>query len=493
MPELLPINAQTISSLKARLDVPGYDRTRIKTGIAHIGIGGFHRAHQAAYMDALFEKGAALDWGICAIALLPQDEAVYRNLVAQDGFYTLMHKDLDGQVTARIIGSIIEVLWAPDAPLLTIEKLAHPDIRIITLTITEGGYNVSPEGDFNWDNEAVLWDLQHPNTPKTVFGFLYSALKLRYARGVKGLSLQSCDNMEHNGRVLERMLKAFIQKVDPGMLEWLDTQCSFPNSMVDRITPVRSAEHQAQLQQAFGVKDAWPIFSETFKQWIVEEQFVQGRPDWEKVCVQMVENVAPYEKMKIRLLNGGHSLVGLLGRLRGYTFIHEAMQDPIIKALLGCYMEKEVSPLLDTLPGVDLEQYRNQIIMRFSNPFIQDHVDRIISGSSDKIPKYILPSIQEWRNMNKPAGIGALIVAAWFKYLTIALSEGNVPQDVQAAALMENVARAVEAQNPRIFLRLSTVFGLLSQDKGFEQSFLFYLDGLNQANFNAWCQQELIA
>ena len=459
--------------------LPTYRREEVKAGVVHIGIGGFHRAHQAYFIDRLLEQGIATEWGICGVALLESDRKIYDVLSEQHGLYTLMIPNTDGSFSARVIGSIVELFYAPENPFAVIRKMADKSIRLITLTITEGGYNFTSEGSFNWDNDAVLWDLQCPNQPKTVFGYLYAALKLRRDQSVGGLTIQSCDNMEHNGDVMRRMLYAFIAKADPEMISWLDRYVAFPNSMVDRITPVTTEALKMTLKEEFNLLDGWPVVSEPFYQWIIQDSYAAGRPEWERLGGQLVFDVTPYEKMKIRLLNGGHTLVGLMGYLSGYQYIHESVSDSAIADLLRRYMDEEVTPTLDDVPGIDLHEYKNTLIERFKNPFIKDEVTRIISGSSAKFPKFILPVILDRIRENQSVNIAALITACWYRYLSLNLTTSQHVQDEMATALVQSVARAEQEQNPLLFLDAVEIFGDIKEYSVFTESFLSHISALS--------------
>jgi len=486
MIEPIKLNNKNLDALSSNIQVPAYNRKEVKTGMVHIGIGGFHRTHQAYLTNELLEQGMAMSWGICGVALLASDRTIYDVLSEQDGLYTLMIPDADGNFSAQVIGSIVELLYAPEDPSAVIRKMADESIRLVTLTITEGGYNFTSEGSFNWDNKDIDWDLRYPNQPKTVFGYLYAALKLRKAKGVGGLTIQSCDNIEHNGDVMRRMLYAFIAKFDPTLLSWLDEQVTFPNSMVDRITPVTTRGLRATLVKNFALDDGWPVICESFYQWIIEDVYAADRPEWENVGVQLVDDVTPYEKMKIRLLNGGHTLVGLMGYLLGYQYIHESVADPTIASLLRKYMDEEVTPTLDEVRGVDLNQYQETLMKRFENPFIKDEVARIISGSSAKFPKFILPVIIDQLKACRSVSIAALTTACWYQYLKLNDATPSNIQDEQAADLLERVKQAEQARDPVIFLDNVEVFGEIKSHDVFTTRFLLHIELLDSKGYRRY-------
>ncbi len=477
--------------MSTKVRMPLYDRGGVHVGIVHIGIGGFHRAHQAYLVDRLLDRGMSSDWGICGLALLSSDRKIYDVLSEQDGLYTLMVPDADGSFSARVVGSIVELLYAPENPSAAIRKIADRSVRLVTLTITEGGYNFTSDGNFNWNNEAVLWDLQNPDRPGTVFGYLYAALRLRRDQGVGGLTIQSCDNLEHNGEVMRRMLYAFIAKADPEMVGWLDSHVTFPNSMVDRITPVTTEGLKTVLAEEFGLLDGWPVVCEPFYQWIIQDTYAAGRPEWAEVGAQLVPDVTPYEKMKIRLLNGGHTLVGLAGYLSGYRYIHESVSDPGIAELLRRYMDEEVTPTLDEVWGIDLAEYKNTLIERFKNPFIKDEVVRIISGSSAKFPKFILPVILDGLREHRSVRIASLFTACWNESLRLNNVTPNKVDDGLAVVLLEGVSRAEGEQDPLLFLGHAGVFGDIREDITFTDSFLSHVEVLGTAGLDHWIALEL--
>ena len=396
MQETIKLNAKNLHLLPGEVVIPAYDRSKIKTGIVHIGIGGFHRAHEAFYTDQILQHHGVTDWGICGVALLDADRKIFNTLTDQDGLYTLMITGPDGTLTARVIGSIIEYLFAPENPGAVIEKMADPDIKIITLTITEGGYNFnSATGEFQIAEPSIQWDLNNPENPKTIFGYITQALKRRRDRGIAGLTIQSCDNIQKNGDLLKRMLLAYMKEAEPGLTDWIEKQVTFPNSMVDRITPVTTQPDIENLKSVYGIEDAWPVVCEPFIQWIIEDNYSNGRPAWESVGVQFVQDVSPFEKMKIRLLNAGHSLLGFTGALHGYTYIHDVVHDQLFAKFLRDFMDKEVTPVLDEVPGIDLDTYKDKLFERFGNSQIRDKVSRICLQSSAKIPKFLIPTIRE--------------------------------------------------------------------------------------------------
>ncbi len=473
MKEIIKLNAKNLHLLPKEVAVPAYERSKIKTGIAHIGIGGFHRAHEAYYTDQILHNGGVTNWGICGIALLETDRKIYNVLAEQDGLFTLMTTEPDGTLDVRVIGSIVEYLFAPENPEAIIEKLASADIKIITLTITEGGYNFSSAtGEFVINEPLIQWDLNNPENPKTVFGYVTQALKRRKDRGTGGLTIQSCDNIQKNGDLLKRMLLAYVKEAEPGLTGWIEKRITFPNSMVDRITPVTQPSDIENLKSVYGIEDAWPVVCEPFIQWIIEDNYSNGRPDWESAGVQFVQDVSPFEKMKIRLLNAGHSLLGFTGALRGYTYIHEVVHDQLFARFLRDFMDKEVTPVLDEVPGIDLNDYKDKLFERFGNVRIRDKVARICLQSSAKIPKFLLPTIREQLKTGGPVECSALVVAAWCRYAEGFDGAGNkyTVEDEMKEILQEKALAS--HQDPLSFLRIEPVFGDLINSERFTEAYV---------------------
>ncbi|GGJ85965.1 mannitol dehydrogenase family protein [Pseudomonas matsuisoli] len=414
----MKLNQQNLPTLATHIAKPAYDLNARKQGIAHIGVGGFHRAHEAIYTETLMNAGEDLDWGICGVGLRPEDAGMRDALAGQDYLYTMMELSDDPDTEVRVIGVIGDMLLSQDSPAELIDKLADPTIRIVSLTITEGGYCMDDStGEFNAALPGIQHDLSQPDTPQTVFGFLLAALTRRRANDIAPFTVMSCDNLPHNGAVARKALLAFADLADPSMSTWIAENVAFPNAMVDRITPMTSAEHKAQLARDHGVDDAWPVVCEPFLQWVLEDKFVNGRPAWEKVGVQFTDDVTPYEEMKIKLLNGSHLALTYIGTLKGYRFVHEAMNDPLIARYIRRYMDIDVTPQLASVPGIDLEAYKDTLIERFSNQAIADQLERVCSDGSSKFPKFTVPTINRLIQDGKTLDRASLVVAAWAHYL----------------------------------------------------------------------------
>lgn len=476
----------TLSSIPGPVSKPAYNRSRLTEGIVHFGVGGFHRAHQAMYLDRLMNAGKAHDWAICGVGVLPGDARMKKVMDSQDCLYTLTVKHADGTRQAGVIGSITSYLFAPDNPEAVIEKMASPAIRIVSLTVTEGGYNFHHvTGKFNADNPDVVHDLQPETAPRTTFGLITAALARRRQRGLAPFTVMSCDNIQGNGDVAREMFTAFADLKDPELGEWVRGNVPFPNSMVDRITPVTTDEDRLTAVREYGVEDAWPVVCEPFEQWVLEDHFSLGRPPLEDVGVQLVADVEPYELMKLRLLNASHQGMCYFGHLAGYTYAHEAAQDPLFARFLLDYMNKEATPTLEPVPGIDLDSYKQTLIDRFSNEHIRDTLARLCAESSDRIPKWLLPVIRT--NLERGGEIhrSAAIVASWARYAEGLDEQGNAIDVVDRIKEPLMAAAARQRQEPLAFLSNRQVFGDLAGNELFIRAYSEALNKLHEGGARA--------
>ncbi|UQI41690.1 mannitol dehydrogenase family protein [Vreelandella venusta] len=480
------LNNHNMGALSAAVETPTYDRQAVTPGIVHIGVGGFHRAHQAMYLDALMNQGEALEWGIVGVGVMPGDKRMQQALAAQDYLYTLVVKHPDGEYQPRVIGSMVDYLFAPEDPEAVIEKMADPTIKIVSLTVTEGGYNFHPvTGEFNLDSPQVRDDLAHPEQPSTSFGLVVEALVRRRARGIAPFTVMSCDNIQGNGDVAKRMFSAYARARSAGLGDWLAAEVAFPNAMVDRITPVTAPTDIEELAQRFDVEDAWPVVCEPFSQWVLEDHFPLGRPALEKVGVQLVDDVEPYELMKLRLLNVSHQALAYFGYLAGYRYAHEVCQDPLFVEFLLGYMREEGTPTLAPVPGVDLETYRLTLIERFANPQIKDTLARLCAESSDRIPKWLVPVIRQQLSQGGEIERSAAVVASWARY-----AEG-VDEQGEAIDIVDRLREPLMAiatnnrTNPAAFVENRELFGDLADQPRFLNAYLKSLTSLHERGAQA--------
>lgn len=443
---------------------PSYDRSSIGVGIAHIGAGHFHRAHQAMYIDRLLQRGLAQEWGICGVGVMHGDWTMRDVLSDQDGLYTLIAEHPDGSRDAQVIGSIIDYRYAPDDPEVAIEVLAAATTRIISLTITEGGYR-DPDGP--------------------AFSLITEALARRRDRGIAAPTIASCDNIESNGAIARGAVLANADQQDPRLAEWVAEHARFPSSMVDRITPATTLEMAAAVRRDFGIADRWPVVAEPFTAWVLEDDFADGRPPLEQAGVLLVDDVVPYESMKLRMLNAGHQCLCYFAHLCGFEFVHDAARDPLFAEFLLAYFDFEAIPTLPPVPGIDLHDYSRTLIERFGNPGVRDTVARLCAYSSDRIPKWLLPVICDNLASDGSVRLGAAVVASWARYAE-GVNEWGEPFEVvdQLADSLVPIARS-QHENPAAFIEVTALFGDLAQQPRFVQAYRWALESLHHKGARA--------
>jgi fructuronate reductase/mannitol 2-dehydrogenase len=461
MPALPPsLCGTTLDALPHTVAIPRYDRAALVPSVVHIGVGGFHRSHQAVYFDDLAGQGET-GWGVVGVGLRrPQMGEV---LQAQDGLFTVVERSASGD-RARVVGALVDYLYAPDSREQVLRVLADQRTRLVTLTITGGGYPVDDRGRLDLEAEGIEHDLEHPREPTTAIGYLVEALRLRWTAGAGPFTVLSCDNLPDSGGAARTAVISFAERSDPELARWVAARVSFPSSMVDRITPETSPALREELERVVGVPDRWPVVTEPFRQWVVEDDFCAGRPPLERVGVQYVGDVAPYKLVKTRLLNGGHCALGHLGLLAGHERTDQAMADPVVGGLVDRLLREEVAPLLPTVPGLDLDDYLGTTLSRFANPAIGDSLTRLCRRSSVKMPSYLLPSLREALTQGRPHGLLLLALAAWLRALRGSdLSGAPLLVDDPRADLLTALARH-GADDPRPLLGARSIFGDLVDD-----------------------------
>lgn len=473
------LSSETLSSINAEASAPDYDRSQITPGIAHFGVGGFHRAHQALVIDELLRQGEANDWGIVGLGVRPEDSRMRAALEKQNGLYTLVEKHADGTRDARVIGSILGMLTVHDDGVDAIlDLLTAPTTRIVSLTVTEGGYNINQStGEFLLDTPSIAADLAKDARPGTVFGLITEALRLRREAGTASFTVMSCDNLQDNGHIAKRAILTFARAKDAELAHWIEQHTHFPNSMVDRITPVTTDDDRAEAAKLTGLDDDWPVVCEPFFQWVLEDSFGDGRPPYELTRVQLVDDVEPYELMKLRLLNASHQGLCYFGHLLGYRLADEATSDPLITDLLRRYMSEEGALALRPLPGIDVAAYCEDLISRFRNPEIRDTVARLCAESSDRIPKWLVPVIRERLDAGGTVTRSAAIVASWARYAT-GIDEQGQPIEVVDNLREQVMAAAAPSDDPLAFVRDEKLFGDLAERPGFTEPYLHALEVL---------------
>ena len=406
------LSQRTLDQVPADIRRPGYDRTRLRTGIVHLGLGAFHRAHQAAYTQPLLAEDPS--WGILGVSLRRPDTR--DALAPQDGLYTLAQRDGSGE-TLEIIGALTGICVAPEDPPALVARMAHPDVRVVTLTITEKAYCRNPAtGQLDETDPAVLADLANPDRPGTAIGFLAAALRARRATGTPPFTVLSCDNLPSNGSATHRLLTRFCTLLDPEFGNWVATELACPDSMVDRIVPATTGADRARIAATLGLADAWPVIAEPFTQWVIEDRFPMGRPAWERTGATMVSDVRPYEDMKLRLLNASHSTIAYLGQLAGWETVADAMADPALRAHVSALMQ-EAAATLHMPTGTDLDDYRDALLERFANPALRHLTAQIAMDGSQKLPQRLLASATDRLAAGQGVERIALGVAAWLRFL----------------------------------------------------------------------------
>lgn len=450
---------------------PDYERAHVTASIMHLGVGNFHRSHQAVYLDRVLTSGD-LGWGICGVGLLPGDAALAAALRAQDGLYTLVTVDPDGSTTARVIGSLVDYLFAPEDPRRVLEQMASPDTRIVSLTITEGGYGVDDAtGEFAPDDPLITGDLDGDGLPRSALGFIVDALRLRRERGIPPFTVMSCDNIQSNGRVTRTAVVGFARSRDPELADWIDACVAFPSSMVDRITPVTTAATRSLVSESAGIDDRCPVLSETYLQWVLEDTFTLGRPDLAVVGVQLVDDVLPYELMKLRLLNASHQAIGYLGLLAGFESVHDATRHPALSAILRRYMRREARPTLQSVPGIDLDEYCETLITRFSSTAVEDTLQRLVVDGSERLAKFLVPVVRDQLDSGGEIECCATVLAGWSLHLQSHLEPGADRLTDRRSGELLAIA-ALEREAPGALLDFAPVFGDLGADERLRDAYL---------------------
>jgi fructuronate reductase len=430
----------------AGVEAPAYDPESCGAGIVHIGLGAFHKAHQAVYTDTALGLAGG-DWRITGVSLRSADVASALN--PQDGRYLLLVRDEAGD-SVRLIGSIAKVLVAPAEPEAVIEAIASPETRIVSLTVTEKAYGIDrATGGVDLTHDVIAHDLQHPERPKGAVGFLVAGLKQRRASEAGPLTILCCDNLPENGRLVRRVVLDFAERVEPALAQWIARTVSFPSSMVDRITPAATPQTLQDAARLSGFEDMAAVETEPFSQWIIENDFAAGRPEWEAAGALFVEDVAPYEKMKLRLLNGTHSLLAYAGFLAGQETVSEAVRNEALRAIAERQMRASAATL-PPVPGIDLDAYRAELLARFANRAIRHLTYQIAMDGTEKLPQRICAPLGETLAANGDAGAFAFAVAAWMRYCLGVTDDGHGydlrdPRQAVIAERLDGVPRDADA------------------------------------------------
>jgi mannitol 2-dehydrogenase len=465
----LRLSAAALPQIARTAGVPRYDRAALSAGILHFGVGNFHRAHQAAYLDELFDLGRDHDWAILGAGVMPGDARMREALQGQDWLTTLVEQSA-GESRARVTGAMLEMLPVGAGEAI-LARLADPAVRIVSLSVTEGGYFLDAAGRFDPTQPAIAADGAAPQAPETVFGLIAAGLKRRKAASVAPFTVMSCDNIPHNGVAARAAVAGVARLSDPALADWIEREVAFPSGMVDRITPATGARERALLASDFGIEDAWPVFCEDFRQWVLEDDFPAGRPELERVGVQFVPDVTPFETMKIRILNGGHAVLAYAAGLLDIHFVHDAMAHDLVRGFLEKVERTEILPTVPPVPGTDLDWYLREILRRFANPKIGDTVRRLCFDGPNRQPKFVVPPlVQRLRAGEDVTGL-ALASALWCRYCHGETDSGRPiePNDPQWDRLQALARQARDA--PDAWLSLETVYGEAAQVGAFRRRF----------------------
>jgi mannitol 2-dehydrogenase len=466
-----PLNLAALPHLHPAVARPRYARQALRPGILHIGVGNFHRSHQAVYLDDLFNAGRDLDWALVGAGVRSGDQAMRKALEPQDWLTTVVELEPDAN-GARVTGAMVGFVPVGSDASLIVDALDDAAIRIVSLTVTEGGYCIDPAtGVFDPDHPEIRHDAAHLEAPKGVFGVLLAALRRRRDSGVAPFTVMSCDNIPHNGEVARAAVAGLADHTDPALAAFVRERVAFPNSMVDRITPATTDRERAILAERFGIRDNWPVFCEPFRQWVLEDRFPSGRPGLEEAGVIFTTDVAAFERMKIRILNGGHAAIAYPAGLMGIHFVHDAMAEPLVRGFLDKLETEEILPGVPPVPGVDLAAYYRLVARRFSNPDVGDTIPRLCQDGSNRQPKFILPSTRDRVKAGADVTGLALESALWCRYCAGSTDTGEpiTVDDVNAGRLTP-AARAAK-DDPALFLGLRDVFGDLSEAPAFRERF----------------------
>ncbi|WP_223478182.1 mannitol dehydrogenase family protein [Oricola indica] len=463
------LSIANLPAIDAGVAKPSYRRDDLTPGIVHVGVGNFHRAHQAIYLHRLFETGRDLDWAIIGGGVKPYDAAMRSKLKAQDWLTTVVELDPDG-FSAGICGSMVD--FAEVDPKALIGTMTGPEIRIVSLTVTEGGYYVDAKtGGFDASHPDIVADSADPTHPKTVFGIIIEALMCRREIGLPPFTVMSCDNLPENGHVARNAVLGLAKCRDDDAHDWIARNVAFPCGMVDCITPATGPREIAIVHDQFGIEDAAPVVCEPFRQWVLEDHFPQGRPALETVGVEFVDDVAPYELMKLRILNGGHATIAYPAGLLGIHFVHEAMRNPLVTGFLAKLEHDEIIPTVPEIPGVSLTGYYEKIVERFSNAAVGDTIPRLCLDGSNRQPKFILPTIAARLAAGQSVDGLALEVALWCRYCA-GIDEDGKPIKIDDIAAERLNRQALAARDePGAWLSMHDIFGDLSGDPVFAAAF----------------------
>ncbi len=485
----LTLSNANLSALPATIIRPNYDRAKLTPGIIHIGLGNFHRAHQSWYLHRLMQQGLALDWAIIGAGVRPYDETQRQKMAAQDYLTTLIELDPATGTSAEVVGSMIDYVEVVEGNHPLIERMATADIRIVALTVTEGGYYIDPATKgFDAAHPDIVHDAENPDTPCTVFGAMIAALKLRRERGIAPFTGMCCDNLQGNGAILRQTVVSLAGLSDPALAEWIDQQCSFPNSMVDCIVPA-TGPNEIAMAREFGIDDAVPVTHESFRQWVIEDDFCAGRPEWDKVGATFTDAVHDYETMKIRILNAGHQVLANAGELLGLETIADCMAHPALAQFFTKVEQREIAPHVKPVPDMQPHAYIELIETRFANPAILDTTRRVAFDGSSRHTGFVLPILRDALASDAPVEGLSLVEALWARMCAGKREDGSsiAANDPFWDKLNATALRA--KAEPNAWLEMRQTYGDLAEQSRFAQAFAKWLPLLWEQGVEATLQQ----
>ena len=467
---MIRLSDATLSDLPESIARPTYDRSALTPGIVHIGLGNFHRAHQSWYLHRLLQLGLDHDWAIVGAGVRPYDAAQREKLLSQDCLSTLIELDPSG-TSAEVVGAMIDYVPVEEGHAALVRRMTDPAIRIVALTVTEGGYYIDPATEgLDAEHPDIRHDAGNPDRPRTAFGAVLAALRLRRDRGIGPFTCQSCDNLQGNGAVLRRTVVSLARASDPDLADWVDANCSFPNSMVDCIVPATGPRELA-LAREFGIDDGVPVTHENFRQWVIEDDFCAGRPHWDRVGATFSDRVHDYETMKLRMLNAGHQILANPGEILSVETIADCMAHPLINTLFRKVQIEEIVPHVDPVPDATPEAYLDLLVRRLSNPAIVDTTRRVAFDGSSRHPGFVLPILRDGLRTGAPVQGLALVEALWARMCAGTREDGSViePNDPSWDTLRATAKAARE--RPRAWLEQQRIYGDLVAAPRFAEAF----------------------
>jgi mannitol 2-dehydrogenase len=474
---IVDLNNKALAQINGSTIKPTYDRSQLQAGIVHIGVGNFHRAHLSWYLHRLMQKGMDLDWAIIGSGVMDYDMPMREKLASQDFLTTLIELDPEGNQSSEIVGPMMDYVAVEKNNQSLIQAMSQPNIRIVSLTVTEGGYFINEKGELTFDHPDLVHDIQNPNSPRTAFGAMVSALDLRRKSGFGPFTGLSCDNLIENGNKLKQAILGIATKRNLELADWIEKNCTFPNAMVDCIVP-STGDVEINIVKNLGINDLAPVSHEDFRQWVIEDKFCAGRPAWEKVGVQFSDNVHGYENQKIRILNAGHQILANAAELLHIETVRDAMKNPLLTGLLEKVEQNEILPHVSPVPGLTPQDYLKLISDRFANPSIQDTIRRIAFDGSSRHAVFITPSIRD--GLSKSISIEglSLVEALWARMCEGSREDGSIIEHNDPKwSELNNIAKKSK-EDPEAWLRQSEIYGDLFQNTQFVNSFTYWLTEL---------------